>query len=296
MLVGRHSMHFCCIFALCNGVFYTKTLTSFPQWQSTSVRYSVPFHPYPLEVGKLLSIHCPVIHSWYSFSFLSCAFLCPHSVGATPPPPSSQLSPQFVSHVVHHVGVKWYNFALHLGISSTVLDVIKVEKRLISDCCRESLYRWLRLDRDTGGERREEGVVLEAVRKACGPVAVERIQTSLQRGEVTPSSSTPLLQSTPKLAVLQEHVVPFTAVQWEVVADYLRVSYEKQAVIAANERGHVEVCCRELFNQWLQELPGTGSLPRTWGKVLDVVGEAVGPEVAKQIKTRLDSKEGGEES
>ena len=193
--------------------------------------------------------------------------------------------------------MNWYNFALHLGISSTVLDVIKVERRnLTSDCCRESLHCWLRQDRDTGREKREEGVVLEAVRKTCGPVAVERIQLSLQGGEDQPSSPTPLLQSTPELAALQEHVVPFTAAQWEAVADYLQVSYEKRAAIAASEPGRVEECCRELFNQWLQQLPGTGSLPRTWGKVLDVVGEAVGPEVAKQIRARLDSKEGGEES
>ena len=202
-----------------------------------------------------------------------------------------------MSHVVHHVGVNWYNFALHLGISSTVLDVIKVEKQRITGlCCCESLHRWLRHDHDTGGKRRDEGVVLEAVKKTCGPVAVERIQSSLRGSEVTPSSPTPLLQSTPELAVLQEHVVPFTAAQWEAVADYLLVSYEKRAAIAASEQGRVEVCCRELFNQWLQQLPGTGSLPRTWGAVLDVVGEAVGPEVAKQIRARLDSKEGGEES
>ena len=227
----------------------------------------------------------------------SCFSATPHSTGATPPPPSSQLSPQFISHVVHYVGVNWYNFALHLGISSTVLDVIKVEKQRITGlCCRESLQRWLRHDRDTGRERREEGAVLEAIRKTCGPVVVERIQFSLQSSEVTPSSLTPLLQSPPELAAMQEHVVPFTAARWEAVADYLQVSYEKRAVIAASEQGRVEVCCRELFNQWLQQLPGTGSLPRSWETVLDVVGEAVGPEVAKQIRARLDSKEGGEES
>ena len=199
--------------------------------------------------------------------------------------------------MVHHVGVNWYNFALNLGISSTVLDVIKVEKQRITGlCCRESLHCWLRHDRGTGRGKREEGVVLEAVKKTCGPVAVERIQFSLQSVEVTPSSPTPLLQSTPELAALQEHVVPFTAAQWEAVADYLLVLNENRAAIAASEQGQVQVCCRELFNQWLQKLPGTGSLPRTWGAVLDVVGEAVGPEVAKQIKTRLDSKEGGEES
>ena len=193
--------------------------------------------------------------------------------------------------------MNWYNFALHLGISTTVLNVVRVEKRgLTSDCCRESLYCWLRHDRGTGGKEREVGVVLEAVRKACGPVAVEWIQSSLQGGEVQPTSPTPLLQSTPELAALQELVVPFAAAQWEAVADYLLVSYEKRAAIAASERGQVEVCCRELFNQWLQWLPGTGSLPRTWWVVLDAVSEAVGPEVAKQIKASLDSKEGGEDS
>ena len=89
-------------------------------------------------------------------------------------------------------------------------------------------------------------------------------------------------------------MVPFVAAQWEAVADYLLVSLEKRAAIAASERGRVEVCCRELFNQWLQQLPGTGSLPRTWGAVLDVVREAVGLEVAKQIRTSLEPKEGGE--
>ena len=182
-------------------------------------------------------------------------------------------------------------------MSSTVLDVVRDEKRgLTSDCCQESLHRWLRHDRDTGGKGREVGVVLEAVRKACGPVAVERIQSSLQGGEVRPASPTPLLQSTPELAGLQELVVPFAAAQWEAVADYLLVSYEKRAAIAASEQGRVEVCCRELFNQWLQWLPGTGSLPRSWGAVLDVVGQAVGPEVAKQIRTSLDSKDRGEDS
>ena len=33
---------------------------------------------------------------------------------------------------------------------------------------------------------------------------------------------------------------------------------------------------------WYSPLP---CCPRTWGKVLDVVGEAVGPEVAKRIRT-----------
>ena len=192
---------------------------------------------------------------------------------------------------MHHVGVNWYNFALHLGISSTVLAVVSEEKRRItSDCCRESLHRWLRHDRDTGGKGREVGVVLEAVKKSCGPVAVEQIQSSLQGGEIRPTSPTPLLQSTPELAALQELVVPLAAAKWEAVADYLLVSYEKRAAVSASERGQVEVCCRELFNQWLQQLPGTGSLPRTWGAVLDVIGEAVGPEVAKQIRTSLDSK------
>ena len=223
--------------------------------------------------------------------------LIPCSAGApTPTPPSSQLSPQFLSHVVYHVGVKWYDFALYLDVSSTVLDVIEVQKRdLISDCCHESLHCWLRHDRGTGWKRREVGVVLEAVEKACGQVAVEQIQSSLQGRDIVPVSSAPLLQSTPELATLREHVVPFAAAQWEAVADYLLVSYEKRAAIATSKRGHVEVCCRELFNQWLQRLPGTGSLPRTWGVVLDKVGDAVGPEVAKQIMTRLDPKEEGED-
>ena len=237
----------------------------------------------------------PVSHV-HSYSFPPLPSI-PCSAGATSPSSSSQLSPQFVSHVVHHVGGKWYDFALHLGISSTVLDVVKVERQSVtSNCCRESLQCWLRHDRDTGEKGREVSVVLEAIRKACGPVAVKRIQSSLQDSEVQPSSPAPLLQSTPELAALQEHVVPFTAAQWEAVADYLLVSHEKRAAIAASERGHVEVCCRELFNQWLQQLPGTGSLPRTWGKVLDVVGEAVGPEKAKRIRRSLESKEGGEES
>ena len=196
---------------------------------------------------------------------------------------------------MHHVGVNWYNFALHLGISSTVLDVVQVEQRgLTSDCCRESLYRWLRHERDTGEKGREVGVVLEAVRKDSGPVAVGFIQSNLHGGEARPASPTPLLQRTPELAALQEHVVPFVAAKWEAVADYLLVSLNKRAAIAASERGRVEVCCRELFNQWLQQLDGTGSLSRTWGAVLDVVKEAVGPEVAKQIVTRLNCKEGGE--
>ena len=196
---------------------------------------------------------------------------------------------------MHHVGVNWYNFALHLGISSTVLDVVQVEQRgLTSDCCRESLYRWLRHERDTGEKGREVGVVLEAVRKACGPVAVGFIQSNLHGGEARPASPTPLLQRTPELVVLQEYVVPLVAAQWVAVADYLLVSYEVKADIAASERGRVKVCCRELFNQWLQQLDGTGSLSRTWGAVLDVVKEAVGPEVAKQIVTRLNCKEGGE--
>ena len=193
--------------------------------------------------------------------------------------------------------MNWYNFALHLGISSAVLDVVKIEKRgLTTDCCREALHRWLRHDRDTGGKGREVGVVLEAIRKTSGPVAVERIQTSVHGGEVQPASPTPLLQRTPELAALQEHVVPFVAAQWEAVADYLLVSYEKRAAIAASERGCVEVCCRELFNQWLQQLPGTGSLSRTWEAMLDVVQEAMGSEVARKIETRLEFKEGGEGS
>ena len=192
----------------------------------------------------------------------------------------------------------WYDFALHLGISSRVLDVISFEKQgLTSDCCRESLHRWLRHDRDTGEKGRDVGVVLEAVMKMCGHATVERIQSGWKsKGVHQAASPTSLLLSTPELADLRELVVPFAAAQWEAMADYLQVPYEKQAAIAASERGHVEVCCRELFNQWLQQLPSTGSLPRTWEAVLYVVGEAVGTEIAKQIRTRLDSKYGGEES
>ena len=198
---------------------------------------------------------------------------------------------------MHHVGVHWYDFALHLGISATVLDVVRAEKQgLTSDCCRESLHRWLRHDRDTGEKEREVGVVMEAVMKMCGPATVERIQSGWQSKGIRPASPTSLLLSTPELADLRELVVPFAAAQWEAVADYLQVPYEKQAAIAASERGRVEVCCRELFNQWLQHLPSTGSLPRTWEAMLDVVEEAVGTEVAKQIRTKLDSKYGGEES
>ena len=234
-------------------------------------------------------------HSWYSCIIPFPSFPC--SAGAISPT-SSQLSLQFISNVVHYVGVNWYNFALHLGVSSTVLDVVSVEKRgLTSDCCHESLHRWLRHDRDTGGKEREEGVVLDAVRKTCGSVAVDRIQSGLQCSEVRPASPTPLLQSTPELADVQEFVVPFVAAQWEAVADYLLVSFEKRAAIAVSKRGQqVEVFCRELFNQWVQQLPGTGSLPRTWGVVLDAVGEAVGPEVAKRIRKSLNSKYGGKES
>ena len=241
---------------------------------------------------------CPcACHTLSKYSCSSPTSLDSFSPGATPSPPSSQLPPQFVSHVVHYVGVHWYNFALHLGISSTILDCVLVEKQgLTSDCCLESLHCWLRHDRDTGGKGREVGVVLEAVRKACGPVAVEQIQSSWQSSEVRPTSPTPLLQSTPELAALQELVVPSVAAQWEATADYLLVSYEKRAAIAASERGQVEVCCRELFNQWLQQLPGTGSLSRTWGALLNVVRETLGPEVANQIKTGLDSKRGGKES
>ena len=181
-------------------------------------------------------------------------------------------------------------------MSSTVLDVISFEKQgLISDCCRESLQRWLRHDRDTGEKEREVGVVLEAVMKMCGPATVERIQSGWQSKGVRHASPNSLLLSNPELADVRELVVPFAAAQWKAVADFLQVSNEKQAAIAASERGRVEVCCRELFNQWLQQLPGTGSLPRTWEAVLDVVGEAVGTEVAKQIRTNLDSKYGGEE-
>ena len=184
--------------------------------------------------------------------------------------------------------MNWYNFALHLGISSTVLDVVREEQRgLTNVCCRESLHRWLRHDRDTGGKGREVGVVLEAVRKASGPVAVELIQSSLHGGEVRPTSPTPLLQRTPELAALQEHVVPFAAAQWVAVADYLEVSYEKRAAIAASERGRVEVCCRELFNQWLQQLKGTGESPRTWSTVLSAVGDCLGCNVADNIERAL---------
>ena len=201
-----------------------------------------------------------------------------------------------MSHVVQNVGVNWYNFALYLGISSTKLDVIKVERRgITSDCCHESLHCWLRNDSGTGEKGREVGVVLEAIGKACGPVAIEKIQSSLQGIEIAPASPANLLQSTPELATLQELVVPFAAAQWDVMADFLLVSNEKRAAIATSERGQAEVCCRELFNQWLQKLPGTGSLPRTWGVVLDKVGEVVGPEVAKQITTKLDPKDEGKE-
>ena len=95
------------------------------------------------------------------------------------------------------------------------------------------------------------------------------------------------LQKTPELAELQEHVVAVAAAQWEAVADYLLVSYEKRAAIAASERGRVDDCCRELFNQWLQQLKGTGESPRTWSTVLSAVGDCLGCNVADSIEGAL---------
>ena len=205
--------------------------------------------------------------------------------GSTSPLPSSKLSPSFQSDVLHHAAVRWYEFALFLGISPERLDVIRSDhRRQALTCCRKALQQWLNEENGTGGQKREECVVLEAVHKACGPVAVEKIKTGsgLLRHESPHLEGQ--LESTPTLAALLEHVVPVVAHEWRAMADFLSVSGEKQRVIEATEQGEVVVICRELLNQWLQHVIGTGDLPRTWHAVLKAVADAAGKGVAERIQ------------
>ena len=213
---------------------------------------------------------------------------CSSPDGATSSFSSNKLSPGFVARVADCVAVHWYDFALYLGITSERLDVIRSDNRHESStCCRKALHQWLSKESGTGSQRREESVVLEAVRKACGPLAVDKLMSShgpllqecpLSEGDLTQ------LESTPTLAALREHVVPVVAAEWRAMSDLLGVSNSKQKEVAATERGDVSVICREVLNQWLKHVDGTGNLPRTWRTVLTVVADTVGQGHAMQLK------------
>ena len=200
----------------------------------------------------------------------------------------NKLSHWFVARVADCVTLHWYDFALYLGITSERLDVIRSDNRnQASTCCREALHQWLSKESGTGGQRREETVVLEAVRKACGPMAVDKLMSSrgplFQEGPLSEGDLTQL-ESTPTLAVLREHVVPVVAAEWRAMSDFLCVSISKQKEVEATERGDVSVICREVLNQWLKHVDGTGDLPRTWGTVLKVVADTVGQGHAMRLK------------
>ena len=193
-----------------------------------------------------------------------------------------------MSRVVDCAAVHWYEFALYLGISMERLDVIRSDnRRQASTCCREALHQWLDEESGTGDQTREQSDVLEAVRKACGQLAVDKITSSpspLLQGSPLSEEDLTQLESTPTLAALQEHVVPVVASEWRAMSDYLCVSNSKRKEVEATERGDVSVICRELLNQWLQHVDGTGDLPRTWHTVLKVVTDTVGEGHAMRMK------------
>ena len=202
--------------------------------------------------------------------------------------PSNKLSPKFVACVADCAAEHWYEFALYLGITSERLDVIRSDnRRQSSTCCRKALHQWLSIESGTGGQCREESIVLEAVRKACGPLAVDKLMSShgplLQEGPLSEGDLTQL-ESIPTLAALQEHVVPVVAAEWRAMSDFLGVFNSKQKEVEATERGDVSVICREVLNQWLKHVDGTGDLPRTWQTVLTVVTDTVGQGHAMQLK------------
>ena len=85
---------------------------------------------------------------------------------------------------------------------------------------------------------------------------------------------------------LNNIVVPKIAFNWKRFADSLEFEHSEINAINAKCRGDPEVCCEEVFRDWLSLDQGIG--PRTWSTLLMALKETRGCEAAsEQIESEL---------
>ena len=80
--------------------------------------------------------------------------------------------------------------------------------------------------------------------------------------------------------MLHEVVVPRIAAKWEVVAIYLEYEVEYKELIKEKCHHDPERCCLQLLEDWLSSKRGVS--PKSWSKLIEVLGEIKGLEAATE--------------
>ena len=68
---------------------------------------------------------------------------------------------------------------------------------------------------------------------------------------------------------LSKYVIPWVAVMWKTVADFLDYDINAIEVIADKHRDNCEKCCDGLFRDWLSTNHGVA--PKTWNTLLEAL-------------------------
>ena len=80
-----------------------------------------------------------------------------------------------------------------------------------------------------------------------------------------------LLSRTPSLKLLLNVVAPRVSSNWKAIGLNLDIKDFRLSAIEKREHYQADDCCTEMFSNWLNLAPHTGSLPLTWGSVLSAI-------------------------
>ena len=75
------------------------------------------------------------------------------------------------------------------------------------------------------------------------------------------------LMTTPTIIEINQHIIPYLALDWVSIGLHLEVEHSILMDIADYD-DDVGTCCRTMFTRWLAHEEGTGVAPRIWRTVL----------------------------
>ena len=99
-----------------------------------------------------------------------------------------------------------------------------------------------------------------------------------------------ILQQAPTPEAITVLVVPKMAAQWLLVGLQCGINIDELHTICKEFPASPQNCCTHMFGSWLQNLPGTGDMPRTWATVLEAVRTYYGEVVTDHIIAELQSQ------
>ena len=94
------------------------------------------------------------------------------------------------------------------------------------------------------------------------------------------------------MKLLRNIVVPRVSSNWKTIGLNLDIKDCRLSAIEKSEHYKTDACCVEMFSNWLNLAPHTGSLPLTWGSVLfaiEKVERVTSEELLAELKRSMES-------